>query len=1144
MQSGQTLTSDELPITSRWSLGKEPSISSDSGYGSAGMQEGGIEACQPITEGVALPSHRIFAIERKITRLKLFDREIPQSIRYRFSDLHDLFQMPLYEYLTKARVKPSGHAMKLKVLGESAETAKPWILVLCAEMASKRIKKFFNQGQIKAEYQPSNPDMPSFQVYVCNRAPRAMAARVDVYADWQDHMPLCGQMIEVSELDGTRIATLGGVIKVLSSDANSKLYGMTAGHIIAQEPMFEDNDFECDEEAVSDEDEQSLPDEDRFELDLGFDEDQGPRDVDTEFSDPTDWQSVQHRDSWPLIGHVHVTSDPTSGPDLDWALIDFDKTALQSQSNTFTFPGSDTQVSRELRALACEPTVDDPDRDVVLVSGSGRIKPGKIATAASYLNMGLSKECTETYTLTLRHGSMLDPGDCGSWVVDRETCEIYGHVVAVDALEEAYIIPLNATLRDIQKSLAAKSVSLPVKADLHRPPESEDSSAACREVVILPPGQTSPASPAPPLPNPFNDPAALERLKADVSHLKLIRDPSPSQLQYQGLLVPPPQGSSSFVNTNEEPLGNRYVYRNSRCRTSSARRAEEADDWLEGYTFMIEPAVSIGQNDAWARTRRVTIIASQASFSQQVEKQRAQGESASQHYDDPRIEGSRRRQIDHLLQERNNMDPRHHYQLASVKLNQRQISNGDIEIHSMQVILKRQFRQGFFIASPNNHTSRPVLISEVVDISDNDNARRHRNGSEFEHSGYRDIPSRSSRRDSRSHSAGVPHCRHGSEKSQASTTSRDSKDSGYASMSASSRQGSMSSSLYVGKDTRRAYHPSFSPPYRQGERTAPRHHEDHYFYPQVANSPRKTQDRERNREDTRPQPRKPNKKYYSSSSSSSESSEDESNPFLRTTTSTRSTLSSESRTYDDLPNATSHKPRSRSSEPYVAESLTHRQERSRSPWRTVRPDHDARSYDSPYSKKRTASAVMRALSPISAATAPPPFYVRALYDYDAEGKSSISFKQGDIIEVLSQPAGDWLDGILNGSRGWFPCNYCVIDSGNITRDGPQPFVTDPYRIPPEPSSGRSSHTPRGASHSPSSNATRFSPAPPSPGHDSSPPSAPSPDFPPPPQLPLLTLEDVGLKAPADDSEALVPYPGGRESPQSDRERELAFNQQR
>lgn len=61
-------------------------------------------------------------------------------------------------------------------------------------------------------------------------------------------------------------------------------------------------------------------------------------------------------------------------------------------------------------------------------------------------------------------------------------------------------------------------------------------------------------------------------------------------------------------------------------------------------------------------------------------------------------------------------------------------------------------------------------------------------------------------------------------------------------------------------------------------------------------------------------------------------------------------------------------------------------------------------------------------------TAPPAMYVRALYDYEADDHTSLSFRQGDTIQVITQLASGWWDGIINGVRGWFPSNYCAIIS--------------------------------------------------------------------------------------------------------------------
>jgi len=61
--------------------------------------------------------------------------------------------------------------------------------------------------------------------------------------------------------------------------------------------------------------------------------------------------------------------------------------------------------------------------------------------------------------------------------------------------------------------------------------------------------------------------------------------------------------------------------------------------------------------------------------------------------------------------------------------------------------------------------------------------------------------------------------------------------------------------------------------------------------------------------------------------------------------------------------------------------------------------------------------------------APPAMYVRALYDYDADDRTSLSFRSGDVIQVITQLESGWWDGVINGVRGWFPSNYCDIITG-------------------------------------------------------------------------------------------------------------------
>ncbi|KAI1789570.1 ras GEF [Ganoderma leucocontextum] len=59
---------------------------------------------------------------------------------------------------------------------------------------------------------------------------------------------------------------------------------------------------------------------------------------------------------------------------------------------------------------------------------------------------------------------------------------------------------------------------------------------------------------------------------------------------------------------------------------------------------------------------------------------------------------------------------------------------------------------------------------------------------------------------------------------------------------------------------------------------------------------------------------------------------------------------------------------------------------------------------------------------------PSTFFCRALYDYQSEDPSSLSFNKGDIIEVLTRLDSGWWDGLLNDERGWFPSNYVAVIS--------------------------------------------------------------------------------------------------------------------
>ena len=103
-------------------------------------------------------------------------------------------------------------------------------------------------------------------------------------------------------------------------------------------------------------------------------------------------------------------------------------------------------------------------------------------------------------------------------------------------------------------------------------------------------------------------------------------------------------------------------------------------------------------------------------------------------------------------------------------------------------------------------------------------------------------------------------------------------------------------------------------------------------------------------------------------------------------------------------------------------------------------------------------------------------YVRALYDYEADDRTSLSFRQGDVIQVITQLASGWWDGIINGVRGWFPSNYCALIGGPVDiplndrvpeagEDASRPSTTDEEYLGSEDEVHDPPAPPNGARHS-------------------------------------------------------------------------------
>ncbi|KAK3110895.1 hypothetical protein LTR53_014343, partial [Teratosphaeriaceae sp. CCFEE 6253] len=59
---------------------------------------------------------------------------------------------------------------------------------------------------------------------------------------------------------------------------------------------------------------------------------------------------------------------------------------------------------------------------------------------------------------------------------------------------------------------------------------------------------------------------------------------------------------------------------------------------------------------------------------------------------------------------------------------------------------------------------------------------------------------------------------------------------------------------------------------------------------------------------------------------------------------------------------------------------------------------------------------------------PPPEYVTAIYDYEAQSEGDLAFREGDRILVVhkTESTEDWWEGEVGGQRGSFPANYVRV----------------------------------------------------------------------------------------------------------------------
>ena len=249
------------------------------------------------------------------SKLRVFDRPVPEYLQHRFYDLKVLYSEDLLKAVYKKNVDQKDLSMKLKYLGKSEPSAQLYIVVQCEAKFAKKVKKFFAQSIVK-EYLGDD-----FKLHVLNRAPQGLASDVEIKVYGLEigaTDTLCGQPIMLSNGDTSAFATMGGIVQVVTDiDYEPQLYGFTAAHSLL--PLIRANaaeDADSPEDGVSECSSDDDDDEDDDDEDILFDV---PSDEDAD----SDAQSFNIHEA-DIVGKIMANSVEMP-VNRDWSLVSLER---------------------------------------------------------------------------------------------------------------------------------------------------------------------------------------------------------------------------------------------------------------------------------------------------------------------------------------------------------------------------------------------------------------------------------------------------------------------------------------------------------------------------------------------------------------------------------------------------------------------------------------------------------------------------------------------------------------------------------------------------------------------------------------------------------------------------------------------------
>ncbi|KAL4886118.1 hypothetical protein BJY04DRAFT_213653 [Aspergillus karnatakaensis] len=388
-----------------------------------------------------------------------------------------------------AKLKPyiSDIDYSLRMCGRSPKEAQPSIVAFCPEKIAGSLKDVLSSTHLKEQYaipqsrglmrwvnRPheamSGDNIPRFGLYIWRgKQPRTLLWRGGLAGDVLIRRPSSSDSssLDLAELTmcGSKITGADGSSATLACllQIDSSLFGLTVAHAFphrSHRSSIDQPQTECPGDCSilgddgADRGKYRFPGDDvEYESFEESDADETGRTVPSAMRTGNERFNGEDQPSGVLI----MDPDNSVTPDLDWALIEV--SASQGKKPNLYLRDENSQELVLLTDIAQRHP--GQEREVLIIKSPEETRPGTLLRGSSIIG-GINRpgQC-EVWNVAFEGAHGLVQGDSGSLVVDRITNEIYGYVVGLNPIGEAYIIPLMSALDQMKHALNTEDVSLP-----------------------------------------------------------------------------------------------------------------------------------------------------------------------------------------------------------------------------------------------------------------------------------------------------------------------------------------------------------------------------------------------------------------------------------------------------------------------------------------------------------------------------------------------------------------------------------------------------------------------------------------------------------------------------------------------------------